>query len=130
MFVIALVAINLALIFYSIGVWAERAQRRLTPWHVVFFGLGLACDTTGTLVMVRLAQQDLAAGAAASASQTLMAWTGTLAIALMALHFLWAIVTLIRGRESELMRFHTFSVAVWAIWLVPYLAGALAPMIG
>ncbi len=130
MFVVALVTINLALIFYSIGVWAERAQRRLRPWHVAFFGLGLACDTTGTLVMVQLAQHDLAAGVAASASQNLMAWTGTIAIALMALHFVWAIVTIVRGRESELKRFHTFSVVVWAIWLVPYLAGALTSMIG
>jgi uncharacterized repeat protein (TIGR03987 family) len=129
-FVASLVIINLALVFYSIGVWAERFQRRLKPWHVVFFALGLTADATGTALMVQIAQANLAAGVLPSASQDLMAWTGTLAIALMALHLAWAVVTLIRKREPELVRFHTFSVVVWAIWLVPYFAGAVASMIG
>jgi uncharacterized repeat protein (TIGR03987 family) len=128
-FVASLVIINLALVFYSIGVWAERIQRRLKPWHVVFFALGLTADATGTALMVQIAQANLAAGVVPSASQDLMAWTGTLAIALMALHLAWAVVTLIRKREVEILRFHTFSVAVWAIWLVPYLAGAVASMV-
>lgn len=130
MFVASLVIINLALVCYSIGVWAERIQRRLKPWHVVFFALGLTADATGTALMVQIAQADLAAGVLPSASQSFMAWTGTAAIALMALHLGWAIVTLVRRREAELVRFHTFSVVVWVIWLVPYLAGAVASMIG
>jgi uncharacterized repeat protein (TIGR03987 family) len=128
MFWASLVIINLALICYSIGVWAERIQRRLKPWHVAFFGLGLTADATGTALMVGIAQANASAGVTVSASQDLMAWTGTLAIALMALHFVWALVTVIRNREAELSRFHTLSVAVWVIWLVPYLAGAVASM--
>ena len=45
------IIITLALVFYSIGVWSERIAGRLKPWHLVFFLLGLACDTTGTGMM-------------------------------------------------------------------------------
>ena len=45
------IAINLALLFYSIGVWSERIQGRLKPWHLAFFYGGLVCDTIGTGMM-------------------------------------------------------------------------------
>lgn len=41
----AAIIITLALIFYSIGVWAERIAGRLKPWHLLFFWMGLLCDT-------------------------------------------------------------------------------------
>ncbi|MGC3993052.1 MAG: HsmA family protein [Propionicimonas sp.] len=128
MFVAALVTINLALVFYSVGVWGERIQRVLKPWHVALFGLGLLCDATGTLLMTRIASANQAAGIPVGFAQTVMAWTGTAAIALMAVHLAWAIVVLVRKRPSELAGFHRFSVVVWAIWLVPYFAGAIASM--
>jgi uncharacterized repeat protein (TIGR03987 family) len=128
MFVASLVIINLALVFYSIGVWAERTQRVLKRWHVAFFGLGLASDATGTFLMTRIAATNQADGIASGFAQDLMAWTGSAAILLMAVHFAWAIVVLVRNRPSELAGFHRFSVVVWAIWLVPYLAGAIASM--
>ena len=51
----AVIVINLALIFYSIGVWSERIQGRLKVWHTVFFWLGLVCDTVGTGMMFEMA---------------------------------------------------------------------------
>ena len=47
-----LIVINLALVFYSIGVWSERLQGRLKAWHTVFFWFGLVCDTWGTGLML------------------------------------------------------------------------------
>jgi uncharacterized repeat protein (TIGR03987 family) len=41
----ATIIITSALILYSIGVWSERIAGRLKPWHLVFFVLGLICDT-------------------------------------------------------------------------------------
>jgi len=32
---------------------------------------------------------------------------------------------LIRDREAERLTFHRFSLAVWALWLIPYITGAL-----
>ena len=58
-----------------------------------------------------------------------MAWTGGLALALMAVHAAWAIGVLVRGRESELAGFHKLSLWVWLIWLVPYVTGMLSAMV-
>lgn len=97
---------------------------------MIFFGLGLTADAIGTALMVRIAAANQAAGLDSNVYQDLMAWTGSLAIGLMALHFAWAIFVLVRNRRSELVSFHRFSVMVWSIWLVPYLAGAVAGMVG
>ena len=50
----AVVLINLALVFYTLGVWAERIRRTLLPWHVVAFWTGLFFDASGTLAMDQL----------------------------------------------------------------------------
>ncbi|QCQ16603.1 HsmA family protein [Microbacterium sp. RG1] len=129
MLIIAIVIITLALVFYTVGIWSERIQRRLKWWHVFFFAAGLAADATGTALMRLIASDRRAMGVEEGPAAVLMAWTGTAAILLMALHLLWAIVVLIRDRERELIAFHRFSLLVWAIWLVPYLAGAASAMV-
>jgi uncharacterized repeat protein (TIGR03987 family) len=48
--------------------------------------------------------------------------TGVIAIALMFVHAVWASVVLVRKDERWITSFHRFSVAVWLIWLVPYLS--------
>lgn len=121
----AIVLITLALVFYTIGVWAERAQRVLKPWHTVFFGLGIAADASGTFLMSLIAESNRAEGLESSILTQIMAVSGVIALVLMAVHFAWAVIVLVRGREAELHRFHRFSVVVWAIWLVPYVTGAL-----
>jgi uncharacterized repeat protein (TIGR03987 family) len=127
MLISAIVLINAALVFYSIGVWAERIRRRLHWWHAGFFALGFACDLSGTLLMTALASSGSTGGAGLGAVLTaVMAVTGTIALALMALHLAWAVVALVRNRPGELQRFHRFSIVVWSIWLVPFLAGAIA----
>ena len=125
MLALAIVVITLALVFYTIGVWAERMQGTLRRWHAGAFALGLVCDATGTYLMSRIA--DATAGPA-STFDTVMIWTGGLAIALMAVHLVWAVVVLVRDRDSEKAGFHRFSIVVWSIWLVPYVAGAIGAM--
>ncbi|WP_454116072.1 HsmA family protein [Microbacterium aurum] len=127
---LAIVIITAALVFYSVGVWAERIQRTLKWWHAGMFAIGLACDTTGTILMTRIAADQRAAGIAQNAAGTLMAWTGTAAIILMAVHLVWAMVVLVRDRENEKRAFRRFSIIVWAIWLIPYIAGAASAMVG
>ncbi|MEY9951621.1 HsmA family protein [Leifsonia sp. EB34] len=123
----AVVLITLALVFYSVGVWAERIRRLLLWWHAAFFAAGFICDLSGTLVMSGIAATSGGpVGSLADALTVVMAVTGTLALALMGLHLVWAVVVLIRQRPAELRRFHTFSIVVWSIWLVPFVAGALA----
>lgn len=128
MLVSAIVVITLALVFYSIGIWGERIQGILKPWHAIFFALGLAADATGTILMTQIAASRRAEGAQASALSTVMAVSGTIAIMLMAIHLLWATVVLIRNREQEKQTFHRFSITVWILWLIPYIIGAASAM--
>ncbi len=53
--IVATTLITLALVFYTVGVWAERIARYLKPWHLAAFCLGLAFDSAGTYAMHRLA---------------------------------------------------------------------------
>ncbi len=126
----AILLITLALVFYTIGVWAERAQKVLKPWHTVFFGLGLAADASGTYLMSLIADANRAEGVESGILNQIMAVSGVIALILMAVHFAWAVIVLVRDRESEKHSFHRFSVVVWAIWLVPYITGALGSSLG
>jgi uncharacterized repeat protein (TIGR03987 family) len=51
--------------------------------------------------------------------------TGMLAIVLMAAHAAWATIVLVRKDEKAIKGFHRYSIAVWLIWLVPYLSGVV-----
>ena len=112
----ASIIITLALIFYSIGVWSERIAGRLKPWHLIFFVLGLICDTVGTGMMF-----EYVGGMA----YDIHGISGLIAILLMLIHAVWASIVLIRKDENAIKNFHKFSVAVWFIWLIPY----FSPMI-
>lgn len=125
MLALAIVAITLALICYTVGVWFERVQGVLKSWHAAMFALGLLFDASGTMLMSRIADTSDGPG---GTFNVIMIWTGGLAIALMAIHLVWAIVVLIRGRQSEIASFHRFSILVWAIWLIPYFTGATGAM--
>lgn len=128
MLIAAVVAITMALLFYTIGVWWERLERELAGRHLVFFCLGLLCDIAGTMLMASFAQ-----GGATQAGSLLLSLhgsTGAAAIVLMAFHAVWAAIVLIRNREREKRTFHRFSVLVWGIWLIPYFSGVVMGMRG
>ncbi len=108
---LASVFITAALIFYSVGVWGERIVGRLRWWNLVFFTLGLVCDSIGTGLMF-----DFAGGMTLDVHGV----SGLAAIILMVIHAVWALVVLLRGDESALRNFHRFSIFVWLIWLIPY----------
>ncbi|MFI6596614.1 HsmA family protein [Nonomuraea sp. NPDC050536] len=128
MLAFAIVIITLALIFYTIGVWAERRRRILKRWHAGMFLLGLTCDATGTFLMSLIADQRAAAGQAADGLTSIMIVSGAIALVLMAVHLLWAIIVLVRNKPAEKLTFHKLSIVVWAIWLIPYVTGAVSAM--
>ena len=113
------ILITLALLLYSVGVWAERLAGRLKPWHLIFFWSGLVCDTLGTGIMM-----EMAGGLTAD----IHGITGVAAILLMFVHAIWATVVLLRKDERAIVDFHRFSLLVWLIWLVPYFSGVLLGM--
>ena len=109
----ATIIISLALLFYSIGVWAERFQKRLKIWHTIFFWLGLIFDTWGTGLMLEFA---------GGLTFDIHGISGLLAIILMLVHAVWATIVLVKKDEKMIINFHKFSVFVWLIWLIPYLS--------
>ena len=109
----AVIIINLALIFYSIGVWGERLQGKLKVWHTVFFWFGLVCDTWGTGLMFEFV---------GGMSYDVHGFSGLLAIVLMLVHAIWATIVLVKKDEKMIVNFHKFSIFVWLVWLVPYLS--------
>ena len=117
----AITSITLALVFYTIGTWAEKVQGRLKLWHIVFFLLGLVADSLGTAIMSDIAGQK-------GDVDPLHGITGILAIVLMAIHAVWAIVTYRKGNEKAMRNFSKFSVIVWAFWLIPYGLGLVLGM--
>lgn len=117
----ASIVITLALVFYTIGVWSERFSGRLKPWHLVFFWLGLLCDTWGTGMMFEFA---------GGLTFDVHGLTGLLAIILMLAHAIWATVVLARKDEHWITNFHKFSMAVWLIWLIPYFSPVFFAMGG
>jgi uncharacterized repeat protein (TIGR03987 family) len=117
---VPVIVINLALVFYSIGVWSERFSGRLKPWHTAFFWLGIVCDTWGTSLMF-----DMAGGLTFDVHGI----SGVLAIFLMFVHAIWATLVIMQKNEIMIANFHKFSVAVWFIWLIPYLSPMVLRML-
>jgi uncharacterized repeat protein (TIGR03987 family) len=120
--VIAAVLITLALIFYSLGVWAEHLARYLRSWHVVAFWTGFLFDTSGTIAM-----DLLEPGFDWTSLHTI---TGQLALWLMLVHAVWATRVVWRGSEEARRSFHRFSLVVWGLWLIPYIGGMFLGMSG
>ena len=113
----ATIFISLALLFYTLGVWSEKLQRRLKYWHMYLFWIGVIFDTTGTTLMTRLTGNGL--------KFDFHFITGLVAILLMLFHAIWATFVLVKNKEKLILNFHKFSIFVWIIWLIPYLSGLI-----
>ncbi len=120
MLLYAVISMNLALAFYSIGVWSEKLQGTLKKWHLYVFWIGLIFDTLGTTIMSELAEGGF--------QLDFHGITGLLAIILMLLHAIWATVVFVKKNESMKTKFHRLSIIVWLIWLIPFVSGAILAM--
>ena len=114
---VGMIFISLALVIYTIGVWSERIQGRLKWWHVGMFYSGLVCDTIGTGAMTIMAGGLF--------QFNFHGITGLAAILIMLFHAGWATLVLINKNEVRIVKFHKFSLVVWAIWLIPMVTGAI-----
>jgi len=115
------VLITLALIFYSLGIWAERIVKYLKKWHVIVFWTGFSFDVSGTFLMHLMSDGPFNL----LDSHTL---TGQLALWLMLAHATWATIVVKRNNENLRAKFHRYSIFVWLVWLVPYFGGMIMAM--
>lgn len=112
MVIFAAIIISLALVFYTIGVFAERRSGTLRPKHLAFFWTGFVFDTAGTTIM------SMVAGETGGAGSPLHAITGVLALSLMLFHAVWATVVVFAA-TSVRANFHRLSIGVWCSGLSP-----------
>lgn len=119
--IISTILITLALVFYSLGVWAERIARYLKGWHVFAFWIGFTFDVSGTWAMHLLSKQPLNL-------LEMHTLTGQIALWLMLAHAIWATIVVRKGSEKTRIGFHRYSIIVWLIWLIPYLGGMFMGM--
>ena len=119
--ILSAVLITLALVFYSVGVWAERLVRYLKPWHVAAFWTGFLFDISGTWVMHLMSRGPFDFFEPHT-------FTGQIALWLMLIHAVWATFVIRRGSEKIRTTFHRYSIFVWLIWLIPYFGGVYVSM--
>jgi uncharacterized repeat protein (TIGR03987 family) len=120
MLINAIIFINLAFLFYTVGVWSEKIQKKLKNWHIIVFWLGLVFDTLGTSFMAGIAKDGF--------KLDFHGITGILAIALMLIHVIWATWVMVSKNEKMQLNFHKLSFIVWIIWLIPFVSGAAFSM--
>jgi len=116
---LSVVFIVSALVCYSIGVWSEKLSGKLKGWHLIFFWIGFAADTSGTTLMGTLTSKFVF---------NVHGLTGIVAILLMFIHAIWATIVLIRKDENAAVNFHKFSIFVWSVWLIPFFTGLFLAM--
>lgn len=122
--IFAIIFITAALVFYTIGVFSERRAKSLNKNHVLFFWLGLLCDSTGTFLMGQIAKNQVVISKSAGMIHGI---TGFAAIVLMIFHAVWATYVL-KKNDDDKRDFHKFSIIVWLIWLIPYVIGMVIGM--
>ncbi|MDF2889873.1 MAG: putative rane protein [Clostridia bacterium] len=120
MLIYAVLFINMALVFYTIGVWGEKIQKKLKGWHLVIFWIGLVFDTLGTSFMAGIASNGF--------KLDFHGITGLLAIVLMLIHVIWATWVMISNNKEMQLKFHKLSFIVWILWLIPFSSGAIFSM--
>lgn len=120
--ILASMAMIIALISYSIGVFGERRTGTIQLKHILFFVGGLIFDSTGTALMNQIASEK--AGSTFGLHQI----TGGAALILMGFHLIWAIVVYKKGSEKAKKQFHKFSLGVWTLWVISFVLGMFAGM--
>ena len=119
----AVIAITLALVFYTLECGRsirEKVLRPITPCVLLAWFL---CRLAGTGLMASLSSGN--EGFLAS----LHGITGIIAIVLMLVHAIWATAVIVLKDEEGAKTFHKYSMAVWRIWLIPFVIGMIMGMI-
>ena len=114
MTIAAVVGILLAAVLYTTATFAERRARVLRPNHLWLFWAGLVVDTFATTLM-----GIIAGGYHANVHGVL----GVGAIFVMLAHTTWATAVVALKQDRLMHQFHTFSTAVWALWMVTLISG-------
>lgn len=103
-----------ALLLYSLVIWTHKIKKILSLWMVWLFGIGLVADISGTVLLCVVATSKL--------TFNLHTIFGLISLLIMALHFGWALLSIMLGGRFEAW-FKRFSVVAWFIWLMAFVSG-------
>jgi len=106
----------IAAILYTVAIWSDRRRKRLEPWMLATFGIALCADALGTVL--------LCATESDAFRVNLHTVTGAASLLIMAVHFAWALLAILRSDRFE-ARFRRWSLWAWGLWLVSFFSGAL-----
>ena len=104
----------IALLLYSFVIWLHQLTKSFSPWMVWLFGIGLGADISGTVF--------LCVAAASKWTFTLHTISGLVSLLIMALHFGWALLSMMLGDKFETY-FKRFSLFAWFLWLIAFVSG-------
>ncbi len=110
----AVVGILLAAALYTTATFAERRARILKASHLRLFWSGFVVDVIATTLMTMIS---------GGFSLNLHGVLGVGAILVMLGHSSWATVVLALKQAKLMRQFHTFSLAVWALWMITLVTG-------
>ena len=111
---------TIALLFYSVSVWAGWFSKRLKLWHIYVFLIGLVTDVLATVLTY------IGLGGIVITTHSVV---GFISIILMFIHVTWAIIVFRSKNEHSITSFHRLSLVIWSIWLLSYLSGAYSGMV-
>lgn len=113
------ICVSIALCFYTFAVWKEFFNKTgsIPSSSVYAFAVGFTLDLGGTTYMSILAHNHC------EHMLTLHGAVGFLALAVMGIHFLWAVGATLRPGQRVARLFHRYSVYAWLIWLLAFSLG-------
>lgn len=103
-----------ALVLYTSAIMSHKFKKKLKPWMMVLFGIGLAADICGTVFLCAFSSN--------SWQWTLHSISGFVSLLIMALHFFWALIAILKGGKFE-DKFNQWSIYAWLLWLVAFFSG-------
>jgi uncharacterized repeat protein (TIGR03987 family) len=115
---VAVMLMIVALVFYTVSVWAERFIG-LKGTIVCMFVTGFTVDATGICMMATHVKIN------ASAVEHVHVCIGIVAAVIIALHATWALAVYFRQNKSWEKLFRRYSVYAWGIWLLSLISGGL-----
>lgn len=113
---IGIIAINIALLFYTYAVFSARKQG-LHFKHLMAFGIGLSLDIYGTFSMFKIQ------------NSIIMNWhtlLGLLSLLGMGLHFMLALIaTWLNKYDKANYLFHKISLIIYSLWIISFVTGGI-----
>ncbi|MBU1046485.1 TIGR03987 family protein [Patescibacteria group bacterium] len=110
---LAIGLVVMAYVLYTISIFSEKNKKKIELWMVMVFASALVCDLLGTGAMALIHNEtDL----------NIHSVCGYLALAIMIVHFVWAVLAIKQKGETEVL-FSKYSRLAWIIWSSAFFTG-------